>query len=92
MTPQDESQPKVSETREEKDLPVFKIQLQLAASIVHSLIEQNTGRDIADKFWDDNLIDSLKDEGKFLDADLSDPDEETLPEMKEINRNIYPCD
>ena len=91
MTPQDESQPKVGETKEE-ELPASKIQLQLAASIVHSLIEQNAGRDIADKFWDENLIDSLKDEGKYLDADLSDPDEETLPEMNEINWNIYPCD
>ena len=92
MTPQDESQPEVGETREEKGPPDSGIQLQLAASIVHSLIEQNAGRDVADEFLDENLFDSLKDEGKYLDADLSDPVEETLPEMNEINWNIYPCD
>ena len=92
MTPQDESQPKVGETREEKEPPDSRIQLQLAASIIHSLIEQNAGRDVADEFWEDNSIDSLMDEGEYLDPDLSDPDDETLPEMNEINWNIYPCD
>jgi hypothetical protein len=92
MTPQDGSQLDVGETRKEKEPLASKLQLQLAASIVHTLIEQNAGRDVADEFWDDNSIDSLFDEGEYEDADLSDPDEETLPEMNEINWNLYPCD
>ena len=91
MTPQDESQPEVGETRKEKELSASKLQLLLAASIVDTLIERNAGRAAADEFWNDNSIDSLNDEGEYLDADLSDPDEETLPEMNEINWNNYPC-
>lgn len=92
MTPQDGSQLDVGETRNEKEPSPSKLQLQLAAIIVDTLIERNAGRAAADEFWDDNSIDSLEDEGEYLDPDLSDPDEETLPEMNEINWNIYPCD
>lgn len=92
MTPQDESQPEVGETRKEQELSASKLQLLLAASIVDTLIERNAGRVAADEFWNDNSVDSLFDEGEYEDADLSDPDEETLPEMNEIKWNIYPCD
>jgi hypothetical protein len=91
MTPQDGSQLDAGETRMEKEPLASKLQLQLATSIVDTLIERNASRAVADEFWNDNSVDSLPDEGEYVDADLSDPDEETLPEMNEINWNIYPC-
>lgn len=90
MTPQDGPKLDVGETGNEKEPSVSKLQLQLAAIIVDTLIERNAGRAVADEFWHNNSIDSIEDEGEYLD--LSDPDEETLPEMNEINWNIYPCD
>jgi len=92
MTPQDGSQLDVGKTRNEKRTLASKLQLQLAASIVDTLIERNAGRAAADEFWNGNSVDSLLDEGECEDEDLSGPDEETLPEMNEINWNIYPCD
>jgi hypothetical protein len=50
MTPQDGSQLDVGETRMEKEPLASKLQLQLAASIVDTLIERNAGRAAADEF------------------------------------------
>jgi hypothetical protein len=42
-------------------------------------------------FWDEDAFDSLEDGEEYVDPELWDPDEETLPEMKEIEWNIYEC-
>jgi hypothetical protein len=80
----------VADTREEES-PTSMLQLQLAAGIVEKLVEQNGGRDIANVFWDDDALDSLEDGDEYVDPELWDPEEETLPEMKEIEWNIYEC-
>jgi hypothetical protein len=87
----DDSRPGSPDAREEEDLSASTLQLRLATSIVDSLIERNGGRDVADRFWDDDSFDSLHERGEYLDTEFSDPDEETLPEMNEINWNIHEC-
>jgi hypothetical protein len=76
----DDTGPEITDTREEEDLPPYSLQLQLAASIVDRLIERNGGREVADSFWDDDVFDSLDEGDEYLDPELWDPDEETLPE------------
>lgn len=87
----DDSRPEIPDAREEEDFSSSTLQLRLAASIVDRLIERNGGRDVADRFWDDDSFDSLHERGEYLDAEFLDPDEETLPEMNEINWNIHEC-
>jgi hypothetical protein len=87
----DDTGPEITDTREEEDLPASTLQLRLAASIVDRLIERNGGREVADSFWDDDVFDSL-DEGEYLDPELWDPDEETLPEADEVDWNMFGCD
>ena len=91
MASRDDSRPKSPNTSEEDDLSASSLQLKLAANIVDHLAERNGGRDLADAFWDDDTFDSLDGEGEYLDPKLWDPDEETLPEMDDINWNIYEC-
>jgi len=81
-----------TQNKKENDVRASKLQLDLAASIVGRLIERNGGRDAADRFWDDDSFEAIEDAGPGLDLDLSDPKEETLPEMAYIRHNIFECD
>jgi hypothetical protein len=78
-------------TIEGEDLPASTLQLRLAASIVDRLIERNGGSEVADSFWDDDVFDSLDEGDEYLDPELWDPHEETLPEALEIDWNIFEC-
>jgi hypothetical protein len=91
MATMNDSQPEMPDTREENGLPASALQLQLAAGIVERLVERNGGSEIANVFWDDDAFDSLEDGDEYLDPELWDPDEEILPEAKEIEWNIYEC-
>lgn len=91
MTSMDDTEPEIQDTSEET-LPSSRLQLQLAASIVDRLIERNAGREAADAFWDGDSVDSIDESDPDLDEELLDPDAETLPEMSDINHNIYECD
>jgi hypothetical protein len=88
----DDTGPESQVTREEEDLPASTLQLRLAASIIGRLIERNGGRKAADQFWNDDAFDSLDEDDEYLDPELGDPDEETLPEAQEIDRNTFECD
>ena len=79
------------DAREEDASPTSSFQLKLARSIVERLIERNGGSEIATVFWDDDAFDSLDDGEEYVDAELWDPDQELLPEIKEIEWNIYEC-
>ena len=92
MTGMDDTGPENPDTREEEDLPASTLQLRLAASIIGRLIERNGGREVADQFWGDGVFDSLDEGDEYLDPELGDPDEETLPEAQEIDRNTFECD
>jgi len=92
MTRMDDTGPESQDTREEEDLPASTLQLRLAASIIGRLIERNGGREVADHFWDDDAFDSLDEGDEYLDPELGDPDEETLPEAHEIDWNTFECD
>jgi len=92
MTPMDDTGPEKPDTGEEEDLPPSTLQLRLAASIIGRLIERNGGREVADQFWDDHAFDSLDEDDEYRDPELGDPDEETLPEAKEIDWNMFECD
>lgn len=81
----------IPDAREEDASPTSALQLQLAAGIVEKLIERNAGSEIANVFWDDDAFDSLEDGDEYVDPELWDPDEEVLPEAKEIEWNIYEC-
>lgn len=83
--------PELTDTREEDTFPTSALQLQLAAGIVENLIERNGGSKIANLFWDDDAFDSLEDGDEYVDPEFWDPDQETLPEAKEIEWNIYEC-
>lgn len=84
------SQPETLRARNGEDSEPCKLQLRLAAAVVDRLIEANAGREVADRFWDDDSFDVLDDSDP--DLEYEDPDEETVPEMAEILHNIYPCD
>jgi hypothetical protein len=56
------------------------------------LIERNGGRKVADQFWDDDAFDSLDEGDEYLDPELGDPDEETLPEALDVDWNMFECD
>jgi hypothetical protein len=77
--------------REEDGSSSSALQLRLAGGIVEMLIERNGGSDVTNVFWDEDAFDSLEDGEEYVDPELWDPDEETLPEMKEIEWNIYEC-
>jgi hypothetical protein len=83
--------PEVPDAKEEDASPTSALQLQLAAFIVKKLIERNGGSEFANVFWDDDAFDSLEDGDEYVDPELWDLDEEVLPEMKEIEWNIYEC-
>jgi hypothetical protein len=83
--------PEIPDAREEDASPTSAFQLKLAAGIVEKLIERNGGSEIANVFWDDDAFDSLDDGNEYVDPELWDPDQEVLPEMKEIEWNIYEC-
>jgi hypothetical protein len=87
----DDSRPGSPDAREEEDLSASTLQLRLATSIVDSLIERNGGRDVADRFWDDDSFDASDDRDEYLDQEFRVSDEETLPEMNQINWNIHEC-
>jgi len=91
MTPMDDTGPEKPDTGEEEDLPASTLQLRLAASIIGRLIERNGGREVADQFWDDDAFDSLDEGEEYMDPELGDPDEETLPEAHEIDWNTFEC-
>lgn len=91
MAPTDDSQTDTSDERKEGDLFASKLELQLAASIVDRLIERSGGREVADGFWDDDSFDSIDDGDEYVDPEFWDPDNETVPEILEINHNIYEC-
>lgn len=91
MATTNELRPEISDAREEDASPTSTLQLQLAAGIVEKLIERNGGREADNVFWDDDAFDSLEDGDEYLDPELWDPDEEVLPEAKEIEWNIYEC-
>ena len=84
-------QPEIPDPKVKSVLPASNLEIQLAASIVDSLIERNSGRDVADAFWDDDAFDTLDDGYEYLDPERWDPDEETLPEMDIIEWNMYEC-
>lgn len=84
-------QSEILDAREEDAFSDSPIQLQLAAGIVEKLIDRNGGSDVTNVFWDEDAFDSLEDGDEYVDPELWDPDEETLPEMKEIEWNIYEC-
>ena len=79
------------EAREEGELFASKIQLQLATAAVDRIIERNGGRRRADAFWHDGGFGPIDDEEEYVDPELWNPDEETVPEMAEIYWNIYEC-
>lgn len=87
----DNPQPEIPDSGEEEDIPASRFQLELAASIVARLIERNGGRGAANAFWDDDSFDP-EGNAEYVDPEFWDPDEETLPEMNEINWNIHECD
>ena len=91
MKPTNDLEPEIPDEREGDDLSTSTLQLQLAASIIGKLIERNGGRDVADAFWEDDTFEALDDGDEYLEPELWDPDEETLPEMDIINWNIYEC-
>ncbi len=84
-------QPEIPDVTEGDACPTSALQLHLAASIIDAVIERNGGGEIANVFWDDDALDSLEDGDEYVDPELWDPDEEVLPEMKEIEWNIYEC-
>lgn len=68
------------------------LQLQLAASVIGKIIERNADCAAADVFWDDDSFDFPDDSEFDTDLDPLDSEEETVPEMDEINHNIFECD
>jgi hypothetical protein len=91
MIPTNDLQSETPDPKVKKVLPASNLGIQLAASIVDRLIERNAGRVVADAFWDDDTFEALDGGDEYLDPELWDPDEETLPEMDIINWNIYEC-
>ncbi len=87
-------EPQLGDQKTEKEgvSAVSTLQLQLAAIVIDKVIERNAGRAAADAFWDDDSFD-FSDEMEFdADLELRDSEEETVPEMDEINHNIFECD
>ena len=68
------------------------LQLRLAAIVIDKIIERNGGRAAADAFWDDDSFDFSDEMELDADLELRDSEEETVPEMDEINHNIFECD
>jgi hypothetical protein len=84
-------QPEMPDPREEDASPPSAFQLRLAAGIIEKLVKRNGGDEVANVFWDDDAFDPLEEGDEYLDPEFWDPDEETLPEAKEIEWNIYEC-
>ena len=91
MTSMDDTEPEIPDTGGEEDLPASTLQLRLAASIVGKLIERNGGSEDANDFWEDDVFDPLDEGDEYLDPELWDPDEETLPEDREVDWNMFEC-
>lgn len=72
----------------EEDCFDSALQLRLAASLVSRLVERNGGSAAADLFWNEDTFDNDHDQDEYLDAELWDPDSETVPEMAAIMENI----
>lgn len=68
------------------------LQLQLAASVIGKTVERNADHAAAEVFWDDDSFDFPDDREFDSDLDLPNSEEETVPEMDEINHNIFECD
>ena len=92
MAPMSDSRSEAAEARKEGVGHASAFELQLAAMVVKAAVEHNGGRDRAARFWDDDLLESIDSKEGHVDPEPWDPDEETVPEMAEINRNIYECD
>jgi hypothetical protein len=88
----DESQRRARKVRRNGGSAASHLQLQLAAMVVDKIIERRAGQAAADVFWDDDSFDTI--EEREFDPDLDSPnlEEETVPEMAEINHNIFECD
>jgi hypothetical protein len=84
-------QPEMSEVTEEDACSTSALELQLAASIINAVVKLNGGSEIPNVFWDDDAFGSLEEGDEYIDPELWDPDEEVLPEAKEIEWNIYEC-
>lgn len=92
MTTTNNLQSKRPLTKEEDASSSSALQLRLAAGIVEKLVERNGGSDVTNVFWDDDAFESLEDGDEYVDPELWDPDgDEILPEVKEIEWNIYEC-
>ena len=91
MTPTDDFEPEIPDPREDGTLPSSPFQLRLAAGIVRRLIERNGGSDAAERFLED-VLDSMDDSKEYRDPELGESDEETLPEARDIEWNIFECD
>jgi hypothetical protein len=91
MATKDDDQPLIKEGREE-DNPASRFQLELAASVITSIIDKNAGSGASEAFWDDDSFDFEDDVERDTDPDCWDPEDETLPEMDPINHNIFECD
>jgi ABC-type sulfate transport system substrate-binding protein len=88
----DEPQPGDRNTEKECVSAVSALQIQLAAIVIDKIIEKNGGRAAADAFWDDDSFDFSDEMELDADLELRDSEEETVPEMDEINHNIFECD
>jgi len=91
MTPMDDIEPEIPDSREEETVTSPALQLRLAAGIVGRLIERNGGSDAAERFLED-VLESLDDGKEYRDPELGESDEETLPEARDIEWNIFECD
>jgi hypothetical protein len=81
----------VASVGEEDDFFTSALQLRLAASIVSRLVERNGGSDAGDVFFNDDSNGEELDREEYVDPEMWDPDEETLPEMDIILENISEC-
>jgi hypothetical protein len=85
-------QPEIPDVTEEDACPPSALQLRLAAGILEKLIERNGGSEVVNVFWDSDAFEPPEDQDEYVDPELWDPDsDEVLPEMEEIEWNIYEC-
>ena len=91
MAKADDTRREKSFIREDDDLSTSSFELKLAASVISRVVKRNGNCEAADLFWEDDALDSLEEKREYQDPELWDPDEETLPEAKEIEWNLYPC-
>lgn len=92
MKPKCDSRSEVAEPRKEQVEDASAFELRLAAMVVKAALERNGGGAQSARFWDDDLFDSFDSRREYVHPDLGHSEEETLPEMDEINWNIHECD